>query len=467
MTVNRRQFLKGVGAAAALTAAGGTVGCGPAAQSAPAIPPASKPNRPNIVLIIGDDHTYTDAGCYGNKDVKTPNIDRLAAQGMRFTNAHTASAMCVPTRSMLYTGLYPVKTGAYPNHSLAYGNVKCIAQYLKELGYRVVLAGKVHVGPKEVFAFDYIKATESKVEEVLTGRGPFCLIYASIHPHIPWRRGLYEPDKLTVPPYMVDTPETRQALADYYYEVTQLDKEVGMCLDLLDKHKLADDTLTIYTSEQGAQFPHGKWTCYDVGLRTQFIARWPGRIKAGTTSDAMICYADFVPTAVEVAGGRPIPNLDGISLLPILTGRSDKGHDAVFGVQTTRGIIRGSECYPIRSIRTTTHKYIWNLKPDAAFQNVVTAEPPDYWKSWLEEARIDPKAKQLVDGYQHRPEEELYDLRADPWEMKNIASDPANAIPKAALRKQLEAFMKDQGDKGIQTEMEAKSRQPPDRQERD
>src|SRR5262249_16489039 len=153
-----------------------------------------------------DDHTFTDAGCYGNAEVQTPNIDRLAKQSLRFTNAHTASAMCVPTRSMLYTGLYPVKNGAFPNHSKIYDNVKSIAVYLKALGYRVALAGKVHVEPREVFAFEYLPPTEEAVEKFLTrkpdggdngDKQPFCLIYASHHPHAPWGRGIYDPAKLT------------------------------------------------------------------------------------------------------------------------------------------------------------------------------------------------------------------------------------------------------------------------------
>jgi uncharacterized sulfatase len=177
-------------------------------------------------------------------------------------------------------------------------------------------------------------------------------------------------------------------------------------------------------------------------------------------------YLDFVPTAVEVGGGKPIEGLDGRSLVPLFKGENVEIHDALYGIQTTRGIIKGSECFPIRSIKTKTHKYIWNLKSDATFQNVVTQESREgYWKSWVEAAKTDPKAKLLVDAYQHRPEEELYDLRTDPLEMTNIAADPANAALKADLRKRLEAFMKDQGDKGIETEMDAKNRQMPGREE--
>ena len=303
---------------------------------------------------------------------------------------------------------------------------------------------------------------------MIAGEGPFCFIYASTHPHAPWGKGGYDPAKLTIPPYMVDTPQTRQALADYYHEISELDKEVGMCLGLLDKHGLTDKMLTIYCSEQGAQFPHAKWTCYEMGIRGQFIARWPGKIAPGSTNDALMGYMDFVPTAVEVGGGKPIDGLDGRSLVGLFKGEKVEIHDALYGIQTTRGIIKGSECYPIRSIRTKTHKYIWNLKSDATFQNVVTEAARDkegYWQSWVEKAKTDPQAKFWVDAYQHRPEEELYDLRSDPLEMKNIVADPANAALKAELRKRLEAFMKDQGDKGIETEMDAKNRQAPGRGE--
>ncbi len=433
-------------------------------------------SKPNILLILGDDHTFSDCSFAGNHDVSTPNIDRLAKQSLRFTNAHTCSAMCVPSRSMLYTGLYPLKNGAHPNHSFIYPNVKSIATYLKDLGYRVALAGKVHVAPREQFAFEYLDATEAAVEKFITRKShdtePFCLIYASHHPHAPWAKSKIDPAKLALPPNFIDTPEARQALANYYHEINELDKEVGMCLDLLDKHKLAENTLTIYTSEQGAPFPHGKWTCYEEGLHVQFIARWPGHIKADSISDALISYADFVPTAIDLAGGTPPPGLDGKSLLPLFAGKSVELHDAVFGIQTTRGIISGSDCYPIRSIRTKTHKYIWNLEPDATFQNIVCAPRPidakagpNFWQSWVEKAKTDPAAKKIVDAYQHRPEEELYDLTTDPHEQHNLAQDPKYAELKADLRKRLEAFMKDQNDKGIESEMDAKNRQSKSREE--
>lgn len=449
--MRRRDFLK-------------TMGISTISLAFPALLTAAEKskNRPNILIVIADDQTWTDCGCYGNKDVKTPNIDKLAAEGMRFTHAFTATAMCSPTRQQLYTGIFPVRSGAYPNHSKVKTGTKSIVHYLKALGYRVGLAGKWHIGPKDSFPFERISKGNlnfSAIEKFITRdkNEPFCLIVASHNPHGPWdKSNLYDPAKLTLPPYLADTPETRSALADYYTEVTALDTEVGKCTELLSKNKLFDNTLFIYTSEQGSGFPHCKWTCYDTGLRVAFIARWPGRIKAGSIANAMIQYVDVVPTLIEAADAQPIKPLDGRSFLPVLLGKTDKHNDVVYGVHTTRGIISGTKTgYPIRSIRTKKYKYIINLNHKAAFENVVTAREGRYWKSWLEKAKTDPKAANLVKAYQHRPAEEFYDILEDPYELNNLASNPANRSLMDSLRKRLEAWMAQQVDRGMETEMAA------------
>jgi len=454
---SRRNFLKAIGLGAATLAADG---CSNTQRAEHKPRPM---NKPNIVIVIADDHSMLDSGCYGNKVVKTPNIDRLAREGMRFTRAFTATAMCAPTRSILYTGLYPIRNGAYPNHSRVYPGTKSLPHYLKKLGYRVGLAGKKHIGPVELFPFEYLKRTPIVVDEFIKScnNQSFCLIIATNNPHTPWEKGgSYDPAKIKLPPYLVDTPQTRQAMANYYTDVSLMDEEVGTYMELIKKHNLEENTLFIYTSEQGAQFPHGKWTCYDVGLAVAFIARWPGRIQADSVSDAMIHYVDVTPTLIDVAGGKPIKELDGRSFLDVLLGKKDKHRDVVFGVHTTRGIIDGSECYPIRSIRTATHKYIMNLNADTPFRNVlITRDNENYWRSWVQKVKTDAKAAKLVEMYQHRPAEELYDLRRDPYELNNIAAEPANKELVETLRKRLEDWMKEQGDHGVETEMLAFERQ--------
>jgi len=422
--------------------------------------------KPNILLIIADDQAWHDSGCYGNEQVQTPNIDRLATQGMRFARSFTATAMCSPTRQQLYTGIFPVRNGAYPNHSRVKPGTRGIVHHLGALGYRCGLSGKWHIGPRESFPFESVKGDRKSLGEFVTRdkKQPFLLVYASHNPHCAWTAGprdAYDPQTIRVPPYLVDTPETRRALCRYYAEVTALDAEVGRCMKLLEENDLADNTMFVYTSEQGAQFPFHKWTCYDLGLRTALIVRWPGRVAPGSVSNAMVQYVDFVPTCIEAAGGRPVEGLDGRSFLPVLLGRADRHHDAVFGVHTTRGIIAGTPCYPIRSIRTETHKLILNLNHKEAFHNVLIAGDRErYWGSWVEKAKTDEFAAERVNKYQHRPAEELYDVVKDPYEMNNLAGDPRYRPLIDELRKRLDAWMRQQGDRGIETEKKSRKRKP-------
>ncbi len=211
-------------------------------------------------------------------------------------------------------------------------------------------------------------------------------------------------------------------------------------------------------SEQGSSFPFAKWTCYDAGLQSAFIARWPGKIKAGAVSDAMIEYTDILPTYVEAAGGTPAAVLDGKSLLPVLFGKQQEHKKYVFGEMTTRGIIDGSEHFGIRSIRSRQFKYVWNFTPEVAFRNVSLKS--GIFRSWQARAASgDRDAAEKVRRYQERPGEELYDVTTDPYEWNNLADNPEHAHIKSELRTELLGWMKNMGDRGQQTEMEALAHQ--------
>jgi N-sulfoglucosamine sulfohydrolase len=427
-------------------------------------PAAVGSERPNFVFVIADDCTYRDIGCYGGQ-AHTPNIDRLASEGMRFTRCFQAAPMCSPTRHNIYTGLYPVKSGAYPNHTFAKAGTKSVVHYLRPLGYRVALSGKRHINPPGVFPFENLAAVGNNpnfdlidkfMAECQEAGTPFCLFACSNEPHSPWNKGdpsRYHADELELPPYFVDTPVTRRNMVNYLAEITYYDGQVGECLALLDKHALADNTLVIVVSEQGSSFPFGKWTCYDTGIQSAFIARWPGRIKPGTVSDAMIEYVDVLPTYVELAGGVPDPVLDGKSLARVLLGQSDEHKKYVFGEMTTRGIINGSEHFGIRSIRSQRFKYIWNFTPETKFRNACVRSA--IFRSWRDKAAGDTDAADKVRRYEHRPGEELYDVTKDPYEWDNLADDPQYATVKETLRRELLAWMEASGDKGQQTELEA------------
>lgn len=425
--------------------------------------------KPNFVFINADDLTFRELGCYGGQ-AKTPNIDRLATEGMRFTRCFQAAPMCSPTRHNIYTGLYPVKSGAYPNHTFAKEGTKSICHYLGDLGYRIALSGKTHIAPREtVFPFEYsgkggnpdMGAIDRLMEESKKTGTPFCLFACSNEPHTPWNKGdasVYPPEKIELPPYHVDTPQTREAWSRYLAEITYYDSQVGEILDLLDAHGLSDTTMVVVTTEQGNSMPFAKWTLYDAGLQTALIVRWAGQVEAGSVTDAMVEYVDVVPTFVEAAGGKPIPVLDGKSLLPVLRGETDTHKKFVYGIQTSRGTINAPEHFGIRSVRSEKYKLIVNLTPETTFTNACTRSPE--FKSWVAKAQAgDADAAEKVRRYQHRPPVELYDLSADPFEWNNLAEEPALAETVDRLRSRLDAWMKSQGDEGQATEMAATEHQ--------
>jgi N-sulfoglucosamine sulfohydrolase len=386
---------------------------------------------------------------------------------MKFANCFQAAPMCSPTRHCLYTGLYPVKSGAYPNHTMAHDWVKSIAHYLQSAGYTTHLSGKRHINPPPVFPFEYsgrnnnpdpaaFAAVLKRREE---SQRPFLFIAASNEPHTPWNKGdasAYAPESLELPPVLADSPDTRQGFSKYLAEITYFDSQVGELLKLLDEHGQRDNTLVMVLSEQGNSLPFAKWTCYDAGLQSGCIVRWPGKVRPGSVSEALVEYVDVVPTFLQAAGIERPGILDGRSFLPVLTGAASAHKTHVFGLQTTRGIINGSDHYGVRSQR---YRYIRNLTPEATFQNAATRDPT--FKTWETMAAAgDEHARRLVHDYQHRPAEELYDCVADPWNRTNLIAEPSLAQVREELRVELAAWMKEQGDEGQITEMKALQRMP-------
>lgn len=228
---------------------------------------AAETAPPNILFIIADDCTHRDLGCYGGH-AHTPNIDKLAEQGMRFTQCFQTAPMCSTTRHNIYTGLYPVKSGAYPNHAIVKDGVKSVVHYLKPLGYRVALSGKTHIAPRQAFRFEYsgkknpdMQVIDKLFADCAKSETPFCLFACSNEPHSPWDKGdasKYPPEETKLPPYFVDTPETRENMSKDLAEITYYDKQVGQCLELLERHKLTDNTMVVCVSEQGSGLPFAK-----------------------------------------------------------------------------------------------------------------------------------------------------------------------------------------------------------------
>ncbi len=431
----------------------------------------SAPPRPNLVLFLADDCSYNDIGIYGSRDSKTPHIDQFATESIRFTRGYQAAPMCSPTRHNLFTGIWPVKTGAYPNHTMAGEGTKSIVHHLKPAGYRIALIGKSHIQPQSVFPFEYVPITKESelnfaaIDTFITScnrsNTPFCLFVTSVQPHTPWNKGnpsMFDPQKITLPPIYVDTKETRKEFCKYLAEVSYMDSEFGKLLSRIDEHKQRDNTVVVYLSEQGNSLPFSKWTCYDVGVHSAFMVRWPGKIKPGIVSDAIVEYCDITPTFVDIAGVNPVCKMDGQSILPLLLQKTNEGKKYTFSLQTTRGIIKGSEYFGIRSVADNKYRYIVNLTPEMTFKNMATNSP--LFISWLKQSETDTKAKEITRRYQHRPPVELYDLGEDLYCLNNLADRPESKKVIERMDKALKEWMVYCGDKGQETEMDALKHMP-------
>ncbi|MBN8625238.1 MAG: sulfatase [Planctomycetes bacterium] len=426
---------------------------------------------PNMLVILADDCTFSDLPLYGGKNARTPNIDRFAAQGLTFNRAYVSAAMCQPCRAELYTGQFPLRNGCAWNHSASRAGTQSLPQHLRPLGYRVGIAGKVHVAPRECFPFEDVPGFDANavrdptrphdlggVKEFITRDAgkPFCLVIGLTEPHVPWVMGdasKYPPAKLVLPPNLADTPKTREDFAKYLAEITYMDGQVGEILSALDEAGLSDDTLVIFAGEQGSQFPGNKWTCWDTGLHTALVARWPQRIAAGKRTDAIVQYADVAPTLVELAGGAANTSFDGTSFAAVL--RGEKNEHRPFAYAAHNNIPEGP-AYPVRSVTDGRLRYIRNLTPGELYieKHLMgllggSAAHNAYWPSWMATAADNPKTYQLVQRYMRRPAEELYDTANDPAEMTNLAERPEYADVKQRLSAELDRWMASQGDPGI------------------
>lgn len=428
------------------------------------------PSRPNILVIMADDLDSRQLSIYGGKNLVTGNIDELARSGMRFTNMIASETMCVPVRASLFTGLYPVRNGAFQNHKPVYDSLQSVAHYLKEQGYRVGLTGKDHVTkPEKVFPFDIIPGFEpnclsvtddyflDSIKNYITSPEPFCLFVMSINPHAPWTVGdpsAFDTDKLVLPSHWVDTKETRREFAKYLAEVRRLDDQVGDLAKLLEETNQAENTVVIFLGEQGAQFPGAKWTLWDEGQLSSMIVRWPKKIKAGSVSDAIVQYEDITPTLIDIAEGEPIASLDGFSFKNVLLGSSPEHREFAYGIHNN---IPAGTAYPVRSIRSKGYKLILNLEAEKPFYLRALMAPNNrtsFYDSWAEQAESDAHAFELVNRFVNRPEIEFYDLAKDPHELNNLAGKEEYNEVIASFRQELREWMVRQGDTGADMDIQ-------------
>ena len=468
-SISRRGFIKGC-------AAGASVLVGPGLISAQTFIRENK--RLNIVLIVSDDHGLEAVGCYGNPVIKTPNLDALAAEGVRFTNAFCTTASCSASRSVILSGMYNHANGQYGHqhsyhHFISFENIKTLPVLLAEAGYRTGRIGKYHVAPESVYRFDValpgnsrspVRMAENCRDFITADDGqPFFLYFCMSDPHRgggraeelpgkPDRFGnraegsypgvkevKYDPKDVIVPAFLPDIPECRAELAQYYQSVSRVDQGVGRLLGVIKEAGKYDNTLIIYISDNGVAFPGAKTTLYEPGMNLPCIVRGPGQRKKGITCDALINYADLAPTILDFAGALSGGNtFQGRSFKSVLEQEHPQGWDVTYASHTFHEI---TMYYPMRVVRERRYKLIWNIAHGLDYPFASDLWEASTWQATLQGGEK-YYGKRTVEAYLHRPKFELYDLENDPHEIKNLADNPRYEKVLHELKEKLKAFQK-------------------------
>ncbi len=393
---------------------------------------------PNFIFYLADDQDQLDYGCYGNPKVSTSNVDQLAKDGLRFTNFHTAQAICAPSRSQIFTGMYPLKNGCMANHLGVKSNLKSIASFLKERGYEVVLAGKSHVKPNNVFnwsqyfgSIDHRYLPLEKIDKFLKQRGkPFCLFITSDYPHGPYpKNSNYTKKDIFKLPYQ--SGQIPNYKPGYYQNIDNDNIQLGKILKMVDKYQLRDNSLFIYASDHGIS---GKWGLKEEGIKVPFIVRWPDKIDGNSTSDVLLSFVDVLPTLLEIAGVEIPKDIDGKSFFKTLLGNPNEIHEYVYGVATKQNI-QSCKIFPSRMIKDKRFKLIRNYNSlDVLEQNLGSNDV------------INSFIKIGAQSFPNIPYEELYDLSKDPYQRKNLINDLTFNEERNRLSIALELWMKNQND---------------------
>jgi N-sulfoglucosamine sulfohydrolase len=411
--------------------------------------------------LISDNHTAADMGCYGHPNIRTPQLDALAARGTRFTHAFATVASCGPSRGVIYTGLLTHANGQYTHaHSFHNGvlarGVRPVFDLLKAGGYRTALYGKTSFTPLpgqyELDAFGQgndrdIPGMVEEAEAFIRSGGdtPFLIAMCTHDPH-PMQRTPEQRKKLKPPPpraidpatihlpsHVPDRPDVRELFAEYYELVERLDDGFGEAIKMLERTGKADDTLVMFFSDQGGAFPHG-YTQYEPGVDVPMIIHNPQAKRRGVVSDALVTLADVTPTVLDWTGVKP-PDypLNGRSLLGILEQESPAGWDSVVLSHVMHEV---TMYYPMRTLREKRYKLIWNLCHHSPFLNAKEVAEQSPWRLTIERGEKFI-GKRTVENYIWRAPIELYDLATDPDEIKNLADDPAYADLRRTMSEKL------------------------------
>ena len=428
---------------------------------------------PNILLLLSDDHSYPFLSCYGDSNVRTPTIDRLASEGMRMHRYFTAAPQCVPSRAALMTGRSPVAARITRFSSpLAPDEITFPELLRSEAGYFTGVCGRSYhldgsgnragEGIAQIMDKHGLKSFAKRVDFLNTcpdaevpeqlekfldqkpADKPFFMWANFSDPHHVWNAPeKYRPDpaSLKLPAHWPDLPGMREQLADYCAEVNRVDQTVANVLAVLEKRRLMDDTLIVFTGDNGAALPHGKGSLYDPGSNVPMVVRWPGKIKANTESRELLSGEDLAPTLLAAAGVKPHAKMSGQSFLPLLTGAEHQPRQHIFVERGPHGsapvtVNMSNSGYDLsRAVRSDRYKFIYNCTPWIPYGPVDSAGGAAW--SEIKQAHADGKLAKGVSATYFttpRPIYELYDLDADPAELENLSGKPELAQIEGALR---------------------------------
>lgn len=412
--LTRRDFGKAVLATAAVLADRGL-----------AAAPGNEP--PNFLVFVADDAGARHFGCYGNRSIRTPNIDRLSEEGLTCDKAMLTTPQCSPSRISLLTGKYPHTTRAEDLHMPLPAGHTTVAGYLRDAGYVTGHMQKRHEGPHSDRQFDWYDPGLEKFPDLLDAAGsrPFFLWVAFDDPHRPYQDGTiarpHEPEAVEVPPYMADTAETRADLARYYDEIGRMDEAVGRFMDVLRRRALERQTLVIFLSDNGAPFPREKGTVYDAGVRTPLIFRWPGVVPVGRRHGGLMSVIDLAPTLLELAGVGTAMDLQGQSFA---AGLRDPGALRSRSAAFSERNWHDSDEH-IRSVRTGRYRLVHNAYVELPFGSPADVSASPSWRALYERKQANRlTGAQSLLFQSPRPEIEFYDIDRDPFEIDNLAPRP-------------------------------------------
>lgn len=452
--------------------------------------------KPNIVLIVSDDHGTDALGCYGNEVIKTPHLDNLAADGTRFTNAFCTSASCSPSRSVILTGLHNHQNGMYGlehsfHHFDSFDDIKSLPVMLAERGYRTARIGKFHVAPESVYKFQKVLSKGAANDPASLGRSPvnmadlssdfisersdkpFFLYFATDDPHrsnifladgrisfdtyphpnafgnqkqgYPGVNAVtYHPEEVIVPAFLPDTKECREELAEYYQSVSRMDQGVGRLLEILRKAGKYENTLIIYLSDNGAAFPTAKTTLYEPGIRLPCIVKAPGHVSRSMVQDGMISWTDVTPTILDYAQA-PVDSgtFYGRSFRQLVQTKAVPGWDEVYSAHALHEV---TMYYPMRMVRDRRYKLIYNIAHPLPYPFALDLKQSPTWISTQNSAYFGKREKAK---FIQRPMFELYDLEKDPGELNNLVEDDAHADILKRMIEKIKRFQAETNDPWI------------------